>query len=209
MWKAQFYIFDLSISLPWCTNGTISRLRTPYWLWLQELHKGRKHHLLAIIYFSQSLLEGYLERAKVTEMDEEENTGEGRVKNFIYILISLVCKGTSCLWRDRSWSWSLQNKYHAYKNRQCKNPTAQPQCCALGADRRNHTEWVWEWAPMSMGQGRICNAVFAWGLLHLRQAIRTHRCENNVCGFSPSRNFFVHQVNDELPCQSELFLPVR
>lgn len=46
--------------------------------------------------------------------------------------------------------------------------------------------------------------------LDLRQAIRTHQCENNVCGSAPSGDFFfVHQVNDELPCQSELSLPGR
>lgn len=43
----------------------------------------------------------------------------------------------------------------------------------------------------------------------LTQGICLHQCENNVCGSAPSGDFFVHQVNDELPCQSELSLSGR
>lgn len=45
--------------------------------------------------------------------------------------------------------------------------------------------------------------------LDVTQGIHFPQCENNVCGSAPSGDFFVHQVNDELPCQSELFLSGR
>lgn len=108
MWMVHFYIFSLVIYLSRSINGTITHLTIPRHFGLQELHKGRKHHLWAFVYFfTVAVWRPSIEnRVSRNGWGGKHRWGKGEE---LFIFISLVCKGNWCSGKATAWSQILQN----------------------------------------------------------------------------------------------------